>query len=1670
MGSSSALPDAGSPSRTELLQEGVRSRVVRLHQGQHTVVRKEPLGPDARRRLRHEREMLERLRDVPGIVQLLDSPRHSSSIVLADVGGPSLAEQAKPLEVDVLIALAVGLAQAVAAMHRRGVMHGDITPANILITRDGAPVLVDFALATTFAEIRPEFGPVARGSEIAGTLAYLAPEQTGRTGRSVDQRADLYALGATLYELATGAPPFGSDDPLRLTHDHLARVPVPPAQLNPQLPEPLSDIIARLLEKEPDNRYQTADGLAHDLEQVRDTLRGSATGPLHIGEHDVPHWLLPPSRLVGRDDEMAALQAAFEDALAGRCRAVLVGGAPGVGKTALVDELRPVVTRSGGWFVAGKFDQYRQDLASSGVHQAYRALGRLLLAEPEDELVAARERILAALGSNAGLMAAVVPEFAALLGVPPDPGDPLTAQVRGQRSGVQILRAIASRERPVLVFFDDVQWAGRTPLGFVDMLLDEEPVEGLLPVFAHREPDVGGTDPLATHLPRWREQAGVQHVRLDDLPVPSLVAMVADILRVPRETAVELAGQLHLRTSGNPYMTVELLGALCRDGLLTPTAAGWQWDTATVRARLSRTEVDQLLIARVAATPPGTRRVMDAMTCLGGRVEMSVLRAATDQPADVLERTLAPALAEGVLVAEPGVHEAVRFRHDRIREAIFRRIAPARRRALHLAMARRLAAQPDLFAIAAEQFLPVTGTPDVLDGSAERRQVVGLLRRAADEARWVADHGLMDALLAGALELVDPTDTTTLVELHIGRLTALYSLGRLEQADVEYLAIEDLRPGAVQRANATAVQVHTLTHRGRVTEAVEMAVELLRELGIAVPAKPSPDEIEQQLRHLYRWLDESDLADDLARPEISDPRLLAAAELIGAVLPAAYFVPDLPSYTWLSLEALRILFEHGPARSLIGSTGNAITAATVQRDENYRVAHRAMHRILALGEARGYEPDTSLVRSVYAGVVVCWLEPIENVVREVRQARAGLIAGGDLAWAGYGYQSAVVGLLECGPSLDDYVEEIESAVAFLRRTGNEHTAQWFDSYRWVAAVLREEGPEGAAEAGAQIPTVGYPDNPAALLYAHISRAIVAAVFGDTPGLVHHAAAAMPLLSAAPGHYPTALARLLRGMALAEQARGADDGERAAVLAELDEMSGWLAARAADAPENFLHLLRLLDAERAWAVRDFRAAAQAFDTARQEVAKRQRPWHRALITERAARFHLAHGLDQAGRDLLAEARYHYGAWGAAAKVAQLDWAYPALQPGARAHSGAGADHHPTGSGPPSTVTTGTIDLFGILSASHALSSETSIERVHARVVEVLSAMTGATSVHLLLWHDDRRDWRSPMPGHGTGTPTPGGRVHETDVPMSVLRYVQRTGETLLVDDASRDDRFARDPYLAGLDGCSVLAMPIVSRGALRAVLLLENRLIRAAFTAQRLDAVRLIAAQLAVSLDNAQLYTDLTASRARIVAASDQARRRIERDLHDGAQQRLVTLAMRARMAQAIGPAASGALKEELDALVTEATTAISELRELARGIHPPTLAKGGLRPAVKALARRSVVPIKVEIPADRRLPEPIETAAYYIVTEALTNATKHARASVVTVTVETDTGPAGAIVRITVHDDGRGGARFADGSGLLGLKDRVETLSGRLVVRSAPGAGTTVQAELPLQQADAIPG
>ncbi|GAA4604187.1 signal transduction histidine kinase/predicted ATPase [Actinoplanes octamycinicus] len=1348
----------------ELLYRSDRTQVTRPH-GSHEI-HKRATGPGAQRRVEHERAVLKMLATVPGIPRLADrQPRRT--LVLADDGGAGPPRG--PMPPADLLRLARDLAGTLAAIHRAGVLHRDITPANLIISSAGRPVLIDFDLAVVGVP-EPADGPV-------GTLGYLAPEQTGRTGLAVDRRADLYGLGATLYALATGTPPVPGDDPLELVRDTLLRV--PPA---PDLPPRLAAIVLRLLEKDPDRRYQSAEGLAHDLDRCVDDPDGAGG----LGERDFPAFLPPPAELVGRDPEIGLLDAALDRAMVTGTPPILVTGPPGIGKSALVRTLRPRIAERGGWFVAGKYDQFRTGTNSGGIARMLRALARLLLAEPERRLAEDRARILAALGPNAPVLVGAIPELGALLGgeAPAGPGDPLTAPARLSAAVGALLRAVAAGHR-LVVLVDDLQWASSSSLRIFEGILADQPITGLLLVGTFRE---GQLDPG-----RWQRDGLIAApIRLAGLDRAGLAALTGAVLRLPVTDAAGLAELIGAAGGGNPYATVELINAVRAAGLLTPDATGWRWDPDAVRGFVAQHELPRLLAVRLGHQPPVTRLLLAALTCLGAEVRPELFAAATAaDPAG-----LAPAAAAG-LISVDGV---IRFRHDLVSQAARELLPAADLDRLQLAMARRLAGYADFEQEAAEQYLAVTG---LIGDEAERRTAAGLLHRAGRRTTGLTNYLVADELLAAAERLCPPVDRAERDAIAVDRHAALYCLGRHADADRVYRDLVARSAAPLTLAGATAVQINSLTQRGEARAAIALGLDALRRFGVQPPAD------------LPSWNRRAvvELRDRLARAgpaypdvEATDPRIRAVARIVHRLTAPAFLI-DPDRHTWLVLQAHELWQRYGVCAPLTGTLGSMI-CVTVALFDDYRTGYLLTQQALAAARRHGYQQEGAVAGYLHLLLGAHWFEPLEEIAEPARQARDDLLEAGDVQVAGLHWARMLALLFETEDSLETSAEETAAVLAFAERTGNRYARLIALAHQQLIQSLRAS-PD---RTGLDLDEIaGFP--PALATY-HQTRALAALLNNDPPALREHAAAIR--YDVIRGFYASALARVARCLST--------DG---CAPADRD----WLARRAADAPRNFRPLLLLVDAEAARARGDRTAATRLFDEALHETGGR--PWQHALLAERAGRHQLDQGLTHAGRRLLAEARDAYRAWGADGPVARLHAEHPFLRAGTRA-AAVGADR---------------LDLMAILRASRALSSQTTLAGLKAQVGDVLSAITGATDVRLAL-----RDQVDP------------------DVPMSAVRYVRRTHQPLLVADATGDDRFAGDRYFAGLDACSLLVLPVTCHNAEDAVLVLANQRQPGVFSTSRLEAVELIAGQLAVSLDNALVHESLESEvRARTAELADRNR-------------------------------------------------------------------------------------------------------------------------------------------------------------------------------------------------------
>ena len=618
-----------------------------------------------------------------------------SMLVLEDPGGEPLDRLlAAPMEVSQVLRVAIGLSAALSQLHGRGLIHKEIKPANVFVNPSTGQVwLMGFGIASRLPRERQAPEPP---EVIAGTLAYMAPEQTGRMNRSIDARSDLYALGVTLYEMLTGTLPFTASDPLEWMHCHIARQPAPPAERSREVPRPVSAIVMKLLAKTAEERYQTAAGVEHDLRHCLtewEAQRRIADFPL--GAHDTPDRLLIPEKLYGRAREIETLLAAFDRVVkTGTPALVLVSGYSGIGKSSAVNELHKVLVPPRGLFASGKFDQYKRDIPYSTLVQAFQSLVRPLLGKSEAELASWRQTLLEALGPNGRLIADLVPELKLIIGEPPPVPElpPQDAQRRFQLVFRRFIAVFARPEHPLALFLDDLQWLDAATLDLLEDLLTQRDVQHLMLVGAYRDNEVDAAHPLMRKLEAIKNAgAKVEEITLAPLAPEHLGQLIADALRCEPERAAPLAQLVYEKTGGNPFFAIQFISALAEEGLLTfdHDAARWSWGLERIRAKGYTDNVVHLMVGKLNRLPVETQKALQQLACLGNVAEIAMLSIVHGTSEARVHADLWEALRQELIIPLAG---AYKFVHDRVQEAAYSLIPEAMRAETHLQIGRLLAA------------------------------------------------------------------------------------------------------------------------------------------------------------------------------------------------------------------------------------------------------------------------------------------------------------------------------------------------------------------------------------------------------------------------------------------------------------------------------------------------------------------------------------------------------------------------------------------------------------------------------------------------------------------------------------------------------------------------------------------------------------------------------------------------------------------------------------------------------------------------------------------------------------------------------------------------------------------------------------------------------------------
>jgi|GEM_PF-1201689 len=1443
--------------------------------------------PEARARFRREYELTKAVAG-DGVIQV-----HSWAIengipliVLEDFGADSLdhvyanerpsLQRAVELGLDILAGLV--------RVHDAGVLHLDMNPANVVVG-GGVTKLIDFGLSSDLPRQNAEL----RASQVLnGTLRYIAPEQTGRTSRSIDHRSDFYGLGATLYWLTTGQPPFVSEDPLELVHAHIARVPAPASEVDGAIPAPLSAVIAKLLEKNAEDRYQSSFGIRRDLERCLDLIARNAEGKgedaFEVGQDDRRARFQIPERLYGRQNELEQLDQALDRVRQGAQEVVFVHGRSGMGKTALVQELRGPALARGAAFVVGKFGQFKRDIPYASLIEALQNFVRHLLSGHHGDLESWRTRISKALAPNGALLVELIPKLALIIGEQPEaPVLPaVESEARLHRTFRCFLRVLATAEHPLVLFMDDLQWADLPSLSLLRVLATDPGGGHVLTIGAYRDNEVGGGHPLRAVIADL-EAADVPILNLTVRPLAQahVARMLADTMERPAAEVTELARHASHKTGGNPFFLHRFLQSLvAAEHIRFDGARGdWVWDVDAIAALSVTPNVVGFLTERLSTLPGPAQRQLEAGAVVGATFATSMLAAAQDLEAEAVLAGLREPLREGLVeeleaqreASDDSMDRVFRFAHDRIQQAAYERTTDEHRRVLHHRVGRRTfddaGGDPEalgdaLFAVV--NHLDAGLPPDASDDDRLALAQLNLLagRRALQTSAYAPAGRYLEfgRELLGAPAWESAPDLMR--ALTQAAATAAYLLPDFEAADrLVDEALEHAR-SPIEKAEALVVRIDSNSAQNLNLAAISVGLEALALLGVSIDEDPTVETIGARLGATFAGLDGVDLPGLADRTPPDDPAIRLAMRLVCTLAPPAYYVKQ-TMLPLLGAELVDMSVRHGPTPE--SSYGFALLGLVLcdagQIDEGYGFGQ------LAIQLAGRFDDKRLRVRSghVANGFTRPWKEPAGALLTDYARLFDAAMDIGDFEYAGY------IGMLHSILSVylaPDLVGTIRSARHWgdaMREMQQDQSLFIHGAVSQAAQNLLEPAEDPAALDGefyngsTMIPFLEERGDPGTLLALASMQASLTAYYGDWARCREFVAQQRAQAAGGAGIIHKVYVEQWDALStLIVAIRQPESGKAAAALAAVQEPLAKLSAWAGFNDALNGHRPALVRAVMAWLQGDMLGALAGFERVATMARERQLPMDEGLAHRLAGEMCLEAGLTTAARAHLVEACYSWDRWGATALREDLQRRYPTQlgDLGTSAIGGAGT----------STITTARstmsadIDAIALVRASQAIAGEIDLVQVIRSVVGIAMEVSGADHSVLVSQVDGVLVVSAVGQSGGIVVPEEPGALHTNQVGAAgIIRYVARTQEEVVLDDATRSDLFASDSYVVAQEVRSVLCLPIEQHNKLLGVLYLEHRTSHGVFTQQRVALLKVLMGQAVISLTNATLVDTLEES-------------------------------------------------------------------------------------------------------------------------------------------------------------------------------------------------------------------
>ncbi|MCP4134225.1 MAG: AAA family ATPase [bacterium] len=1418
----------------------------------------------------------------------LEKYENTLVLVLEDFGGdsldinlpvrrPGLAEK---------LSLAIRMTGILGHIHQQDIIHKDVNPSNFVWNPEtGLVKIIDFGISTELTREDPE---TRNPNILEGTLNYISPEQTGRMNRAMDYRTDLYSLGVAFYEMFSGRLPFLTDDAMEMVHCHIAKTPERLKEANPEIPAVISAIVMKLLSKTAEERYQNTLGLKRDLEYCLDQLQSKAViDSFEIGRDDISDRFRVPQKLYGREREIKTVLRVFDRVAAGAKEILLVAGHPGIGKSALVHEVNKPITEKRGNFISGKFDQYKRNIPYSALIHAFGGLIRNVLAESEEKLEAWKKKLTLALEPSAQVIIDVIPEVELIIGKQPPVQelDPEQARNRFNIEFRNFVRVFAREESPLVLFIDDLQWADLPSLKLMEQFMTDIDTGYMLIVGAYRDNEVDSSHPLMMLLEVLKKTgAGIDTITVRPLEPDQVNHLLSDTLLCDTRVSYPLAELCVEKTLGNPFFLNQLLYSLYEESLIDFDAAHGIWKYNVIRIR----EVDitdnvvELMVGKIRKLSEETQDILKLASCIGNQFDLDTIALVYEKSKNSMARILFEPLKENLIIPMDNFYKFIseshedlsvsyRFLHDRIQQAAYSLIDDDDKKELHIKIGRLMLETDDktgdkIFDMVSH----LNHGIDIIDEHVERDRLLELNLAAGKKAIHSAAYKPAAEYLKAGITFAGKNGWekkyTLMLSLHEEAAEAAYLGGDYEESERLFTVVIGKGKTVTDTIKAYETRILTLTSEGRYKEAVECGLKILKSLGVSIPKNPGKGHIAIELIKVkLTWAGKTD-EDIIAFPEMKDPIALARGRILHKIAAAAYSSkPELfPINIFKRLHLYRV-YGNDPFSSFSTYAAFGLILCSIgDSNGGYRFGKLAV-RLL---EESPVKKDKSRIFMIQNVFIRHWKEHLRESFAPSLLAYESRLETGDMEYASHAATSYCSYIFFSG----EYLKVVEkeqgrfiNAITMLQQKldldvttiYHQATVNLLDpcgiSTRLYGKSFNED---------TMIPVFQTEGSGHCLLVIYVLKLNLAYLAGNYEEAYGHAGNASQYVDSARAMFIIPYLNFYESLAALALCGNEAPKNRKKYLKKVSRNQRKMKKWAFHAPANFLHKWHLVEAEKARVLRSNEHAKVHYKKTIELSRENEFHQEEALGFELYARFLFVTGEEDFAGFTIKRAHYCYSLWGSAAKVFHLEKNYPDLLKDVEEVKG--LKRTQTAALPSLSFTTSetesgstdALDLSTIMKAARTISREIVLANLLVKLMNVSMENAGADAGFMILQEKGKLYVEAEAVTGRDETPILKSVPLEEHqgLAVSIVNYVARTRETLILSNASFEGDFVNDPYIVENRSRSILCSPILSRGELSGILYLENNLSDNTFSPERLELLEILFSQAAISIDNARLLS------------------------------------------------------------------------------------------------------------------------------------------------------------------------------------------------------------------------